>query len=364
MSGVFSLEASKSGAHIAWVAPTYGNSRVMWRFIEGLTAQFSGVKLRKAERECIMPGGGRIGIYTADNSVGLRGENFDIVICDEAAQYAPEVWTDVIMPTLADRNGIAMLISTPKGKNWFYHEYIRGLTDGVTQASFTAPSADNPMINIQRAARLAKERVSERTYRQEWLAEFMADGSLFINVEACATAEIMPYQTGHAYSIGVDWARATGGDYSVFIVVDATTRTVVNMARMSGTAFDIQLARLRDLWMDYGCPAIIAEYNSLGGPLVERLQTDGLPVTGFITTAATKHQIITALELAFDRQDIRVLRDPVLLSELNAYERKERAGIPGYSAPSGMHDDTVIALALAWYNVYAGQSSGITTLQY
>jgi hypothetical protein len=37
---------------------------------------------------------------------------------------------------------------------------------------------------------------------------------------------------------------------------------------------------------------------------------------------------------------------------LNAYERKERAGLPSYSAPAGMHDDIVMALALAWNGVY------------
>jgi len=84
---------------------------------------------------------------------------------------------------------------------------------------------------------------------------------------------------------------------------------------------------------------------------VERLQTEGLPVTPFTTTAASKHQIITALELAFDKQEITVLNDAVLVGELNAYERKDRAGLPSYSAPAGMHDDTVMALAFAWHGV-------------
>jgi len=337
------------GAMVAWVAPTYGNSRPLWRFIESAAMQSKSLTPKKAERELPFPSGGRIGIYTADNSVGLRGENFDIVICDEAPQYTPEVWSDVIMPTLADRDGMAYLIGTPKGKNWFFAEYLRGMADGKQQASFNAPSSANPIPAIQRAAAMARDRVSERTYRQEWLAEFVDDGALFVNVAACATGTEQPYIKDHQYIIGVDWARASGGDYTVFMVLDATTKSVSKMIRLTGSAFDVQLSKLRDVWKEYGQGNIIAEYNSLGMPLVERLQTEGLPVTAFTTTAASKHEIITALELAFDKQEITVLNDPVMIAELNSYERKDRAGLPSYSAPSGMHDDAVMALAFAWH---------------
>lgn len=351
MAGVLAAESAKIGAHVAWVSPTYGNSRPLWRFLEQLAINVDWVNMRRAEREMSVKSGGRVGIYTADNSVGLRGENFDIVICDEAAQYAPEVWTDVIMPTLADRDGMAYLISTPKGRNWFYHEYLRGLSDGKAQASFTAPSAANPIPQIQRAARLARDRVSERTYRQEWLAEFVADGSLFVNVEKCAIGDELPKQDRHQYCIGVDWARSAGGDYTVFSVVDAGEKKQVAMIRLSGQPFDVQLSRLIDLWQSYGKPSIVAEYNSLGGPLVERLQEQGLPVTPFVTTAATKHEIISALELAFDRMEITVLKNQIQTGELLSYERKDKTGLPSYSAPAGMHDDTVMALALAWHGI-------------
>ncbi len=351
LAGILALEAANMGAMVAWVAPTYGNSRPLWRFIEAAAVQSPRVAVRKSEREMVLPSGGRIGIYTADNSVGMRGESFDIAIMDEAPQYSPEVWSDVIMPTLADRNGMAYLVGTPKGKNWFYTEYQRGMADGKEQASFNAPSSANPLPSIQRAASLARERVSERTYRQEWLAEFVDDGALFVNVAQCATGTETEPVSGRDYVIGVDWARATGGDYTVFTVLDTQERRMVKIVRLAGTAFDVQLSKLRDLWKHYNSGRIIAEYNSMGAPLVERLQSEGLPVTSFVTTASSKHEIITALELAFDRRDITVINDPVLVAELNSYERKDRAGLPSYSAPAGMHDDTVMSLAFAWNGI-------------
>jgi len=56
--------------------------------------------------------------------------------------------------------------------------------------------------------------------------------------------------------------------------------------------------------------------------------------------------------LAFDRGEVTALNDPVLVGELMAYERTVTAtGRSQYSAPDGLHDDTVMALALAWYGI-------------
>jgi hypothetical protein len=60
-------------------------------------------------------------------------------------------------------------------------------------------------------------------------------------------------------------------------------------------------------------------------------------------------QAIEALALALERGDIRILNDPILVSELVAYQSERLpSGLLRYGAPNGGHDDTVIALALAW----------------
>jgi hypothetical protein len=58
--------------------------------------------------------------------------------------------------------------------------------------------------------------------------------------------------------------------------------------------------------------------------------------------------------LAFERGDIKILNDEILIGELEAYERSVSTytGHSRYNAPSGLHDDTVMALALAWYGLH------------
>ena len=65
-------------------------------------------------------------MYSGENIDSIRGEAFHLIVMDEAARLPEDVWTDAIMPTLADFDGDAVLISTPKGKNWFYNEWVAG----------------------------------------------------------------------------------------------------------------------------------------------------------------------------------------------------------------------------------------------
>jgi len=361
MAGCLSLEAALLGAHVAWVAPTYGNSRALWRFLERAGLQDKRIVTRKSERELVIPRAGRIGIYTADNSVGMRGEAFDIVICDEAPQYHEEVWSDVLMPTLADRSGRAFLIGTPKGRNWFWREYQRGLADGTHYASFTAPSSANPLPSIRRAAELARQYVSDRTYRQEWLAEFVEDGGgVFRRVAEAATLAPMDRgEDGRYYVIGADWGRTN--DATVFAVMDVERRAVVALDRMTNTDYNLQLARLRALSERFGNARVLAELNSMGGPQVERAQAEGVNITGFTTTNTSKAAMIDALALAFERGELSMVADAVAVGELQAYESER---LPGgtlrYSAPQGMHDDCVVAIGLS---LWAARGSGVGAVE-
>jgi hypothetical protein len=97
---------------------------------------------------------------------------------------------------------------------------------------------------------------------------------------------------------------------------------------------------------------IWAEANSIGGPNIEALQAEGLPVNAFTTSASSKPTLIESLALAIERGELALLRDPVLLGELQAYTvERLPSGRFRYTAPPGAHDDTVIAAALAWYGV-------------
>ena len=346
MGGTLALHRAAHGGAVAWIVPTYKNARSPWRFAEMHVGNHGDV--RRSERVVTL-GAGRLSIYSADNDVSIRGEAFDLVIVDEAAMVREETYTDVILPTLADRSGRVLLISTPKGRNWFWREWQRGRSGQPGYASFQAPTSANPIPSIQQAAELARERVSSRTYRQEWLAEFVEDGGgVFRGVRAAATVAPGAQRVeGHTYVIGADWGRSN--DYTVFTVIDATARQVVEIDRSNQVEYELQRGRLRNLVAKWHASVVVAETNAMGQPIVEALSRERIPVRPFVTTNATKSVIIDALALALERGELQLLQFEPLLDELEAFEVDRTAsGLTRYGAPSGEHDDCVISLALAY----------------
>lgn len=121
------------------------------------------------------------------------------------------------------------------------------------------------------------------------------------------------------------------------------------MDRTNRVDYVVQCDRLKALSDQWQPSQIIAEQNSVGQPVIEQLTRDGLRIQPFNTTHASKAQAIDALALAFERSDIRILNDSVLVSELVAYQAERLpSGLMRYGAPGGQHDDTVMALAMAW----------------
>ena len=313
-----------------------------------LAAQIPGAEIRKQDQLVALPGGGSVQIRSADNPQSLRGEGLDFLVMDECAFIAEEAWTEALRPALSDRLGSALFISTPKGRNWFWRAFMRGQEGGSEWTSWQFPTATNPYIAATEveAARLS---LPERIFRQEYLAEFIDDaGGVFRRVVEAATArrQLEPV-TGHSYAVGVDWGKHN--DFTVLTLIDLDEQAIVEIDRFNQIDYQVQLGRLQALCERFKPITIIAERNSMGEPLIEQLQRQGLPVTAFNTTNATKTQVIESLALAFERNDLRILSDPTLIAELQAYEMERLpSGLVRYGAPEGMHDDMVMSLALAW----------------
>jgi ssDNA-binding Zn-finger/Zn-ribbon topoisomerase 1 len=88
------------------------------------------------------------------------------------------------------------------------------------------------------------------------------------------------------------------------------------------------------------------QVNVKKGLLLRRTR---LPVEGFQTTASSKKAVIESLSLAFEKSDIQILNDPVLMGELQSFQAEK---MPGgglrYAAPGSGHDDCVMSLGFAW----------------
>ena len=223
MAGAIALAAGNDGGRVAWVVPTYKNARPIWRWVEFLRRRpgAGGQRARLPRR----PDGGVPGHDRVPGGVlgGQRrravGEAFHLVVLEEASRIAEATWSEVVMPTLADYAGDAILISTPIGPQLVLagsRERGRAQLD-AEQAAFTAPSTANPMPTIARARPWPSSGCRRRVYRQEWLAEFLEDsGGVFRKVRQAATATAQPGPlTATATSSGLTGENWSTGRFSV-----------------------------------------------------------------------------------------------------------------------------------------------------
>lgn len=341
------------GKPVAWFAPTYQLLLEVWQQAERSLNNVTR-KANKTEHRIELITGGTVDFWTLQDDGAGRGRKYARIVIDEAAhaRYLQDVWEAAILPTLTDYQGDAWIISTPAGHNYFHTLYQRA-HQHPDWKSWQMPTTVNPHIDPAEVDNM-RAILPERIFRQEYIAEFIADGAgVFRGIDRaprCAWQDAALPNTG--YVIGVDWARHN--DFTVFAVMTFRGE-LVHLERFTDIGYELQVGRLKALWQRFGQCPIIAESNSMGGPLIERLQRDRLNVRAFNTTHASKAEAIEALSLALENGHIAFADDPrldILKTELLAYDQDRLpSGLVRYGAPHGQHDDTVMALAIAWHGV-------------
>ena len=342
-----------AGQPVAWFSPTYRMLVEIWRDVRRILAPLiARPDVQQHRLELIT--GGTVEMWSLDQPDTARGRKYQRIVIDEAAMVRDlmEAWNAVLRPTLADYRGDAWLLSTPKGRNGFWQMWEWGRDPAMTEwASWQMPTASNPFIDPAEVEAM-RASLPERTYEQEILAAFIEDaGGVFRRVREAATADREDSRNlDDEYVVGVDWGKHH--DFTVFSIINATRRAQARIERFNQIDYSTQMGRLHAVCEVFQPSQVIAEANSMGEPLIERAISEGLPVQPFTTTNTSKKQAIEALGLAFERGDLTILPDPVQLAELQAYEAERLpSGLLRYSAPAGLHDDTVMALALAWQGV-------------
>jgi hypothetical protein len=343
-----------------WFGPTYKLLEESWRELKRLLGPVVTIKSEQ-EHRLELYGGGTIECWSMDTGDPARGRKYARIVVDEAAMVPNllDIWNQALRPTLADYGGESWWLSTPRGLNDFYTLYLRGQDAlEVDWASWQMPTTVNPHINATELA-AARREMPERDYAQEFEARFLqVEGAgVFRGVGAVSRLKPALPTKGHVHVFGVDWGRSN--DYTVVSVLDATLMEQRVIDRFSQIEWELQTERLHRLAEVYRPVTIVAEANAMGSPLIERLQRGyprllgaprpPLPVYAWTATAGTKAAAIQALALGIEQSTLTLLDDQVQQGELLSYEGRVNVnGMVRYSAPAGMHDDTVMALALAY----------------
>ncbi len=166
------LVESKPDGKYFYVAPYYNQAKsVAWEYLLKYS-QPVRTQANHSELWVELINGSRIRLFGSDNADAMRGLAIDGIIIDETADHKPRVWGEIIRPALADRQGWAVFIGTPKGHDGFYKIY----KDAVHNADWFVQSVRASQSNILPLAELedAKKSMTEDQYAQEFECSFEA----------------------------------------------------------------------------------------------------------------------------------------------------------------------------------------------
>lgn len=224
------VKNNKRAPMYAYIAPFRNQAKqIAWNYLKFYTHVIPGVKVNESELYIELPtkhkgsNGARIYVMGADHPDALRGTYWDGVILDEYAQMKPELWNEIIRPAIADREGWAIFIGTPKGQNQFYEMYQRACKDpdwycALYRADESGLFDEGGRYGPKELESMKKD-MTEEAIRQELYCDFTASASnilITIDLVTKAVNRVPDRSTLEAAPkvMGIDVARF-GDDRSV-----------------------------------------------------------------------------------------------------------------------------------------------------
>ena len=342
LSQIKIITEAVQGKQIAYITPTYSLAKVFFnRLIHALPFLNN-----KSDLKLSFPNGGSVEFFTGERLDNLRGRKFHWVIVDEAS-FIPDLeqgWLNSIRPTLTDYKGRALFLSTPRGKNYFYSLFMK---DEQGWESFKFTTYDNPYIDKTEIDE-ARTQLPEAVFEQEYMANPMENAANPFgssHIRSC----IQPLSTREIVSFGIDLAKST--DFTAIIGLDSGG----NVAYFD--RFQMDWNSTKQAILQLPKKPMLIDSTGVGDPIVEDLQREGRHIMGLKFTQVSKQQLMLGLQTAIQSRKIGY-PDGHIVKELEVFEYQYSATGVKYSAPSGFHDDCVMALALAYQNLSQNTGSG------
>jgi hypothetical protein len=145
---------------------------IIWDYLVHYSQPIPQIRPLVSELSVTYPNGGQVRLFGADNPDSLRGQYFDGVVYDEFGLQPPKIHSEVIRPALSDRQGWALFMGTPAGKNQFYEVVEQAKQD--PEWFFAQFKASETGIIPDSELAAARKDMTADEYAQEYECSFEA----------------------------------------------------------------------------------------------------------------------------------------------------------------------------------------------
>ncbi len=347
------------------------------KVIAGMNIKF--IRMRGHKRQIIFPNGAVIQLQSAELPDNLRGPGIDGVLwVDEGSFMTQEAWM-ILRGRVVATEAEVLVTTTPKGRDWFYEELrLGGMPADAPYGEFSRgnrwishrPTWDFPWVT---AAEIedARQSMSAGQFNQEFGAMFMAAASqVFSGIENALSLEPLPVMFEGDTIIGLDLGK--NQDYTAVVVMTGDGR-VLHVDRWQRIDWSVTKERIRNLAKLWKA-VVVMDLSNVGSTIYDDLRGEEFELHGVtMHSPDVKNDLIESLQMAFEQTRIELVSpkanwakeiDEALIAELFSYEAKlTPGGRISYGAPKGLHDDLVIALALANWGRARGMVSAGSSAQ-
>lgn len=339
------------GHHFGYYAPKYKLlDEPFRRVLRRIPPELIKSRDLTAKRLELINGGLLKGWSLEDPDAG-RGSTDHEALVDEAGLVPNlvRIWEENISPTLARHRGRASFVGTPKGRNGFWQLACLGMDPQRTRwAFFPGRSSENPFLPAD-YEQLARETMTERSFRQEILGEFLDNGGEVISgldeIISLGVTRIEPQQ-GQTYRAGLDLAKSV--DWSVLSIFDNSGQQVL-LERWQGVPWAETIRRAVKLVEPYRA-LLTVDATGVGDPVYDAIRKEWPRTEPFKFTEQSRADLLNALILQFEQMQLRLLDNQAQRAELESLEwAMTPRGKARLQVPNSMHDDIIMADALAVY---------------
>ena len=299
--------------------------------------------------------GSVIQLIAADEfKTGGVGTNPIGVVFSEYSITKPEAW-QFVSPILAVNGGWAIFNFTPRGMN-HAHALLQQAKDN-SKWFWELLTVNETKVMSAESLEEERKMFPQDFIEQEYFCKFIEGaGAFFRGVLENRHIQSNKVEGGHRYKMGVDLAKYQ--DYTVITVLDLMTFNVIEIERFNQIDWNLQKAKIEACYLRYGEPYTTLDSTGLGDPIYDDLLNRGMRnLISFKFTEPSRKDLLTNLQMLLEQNKIRLPEQNInyqtLINELQSmrYELVGENGKTKVMVPSGSHDDMIMSLALACWEI-------------
>ncbi len=351
-----------------YVAPFLGQAKkIVWQDPE-MGAKYCPQdiwdKKNSSEMYITFPNGSVVYIMGADNPDSLRGPNPKGVVLDEYDDMKQEVWSSIIQPIMtANPNAWTWFVGTPKGKRDLFRKFSyaeQEMRDKGRDSEWYCSLLKASESGIISKAGLDMVKndpgTPEDFYKQEYEVEFLDGAGTFFKglrevlYNPDGAKDKLKLHPKKKYQVGIDWAKVN--DFTVFTALDLTNFYIYPQESFNQIDYNLQQARAEAYYLKHNKARVQMDGTGIGIPIFDALTRKIPRLEEYTFTEQSKKDLLENLKLKIATQTIRIPNDPELTYQLESTQYYLTPnGKVKIQVPDGVHDDRVMSLALAVWDM-------------